>query len=123
MEFQKLTPMLSTNQLKETIDFYTNKLGFSLVAGDELGWAAIQRGNVELMFTLPNQHIPFDKPVYTGSFYINVDDVDQIWTELKDVVKIVYDIENFDYGMREFAIYDNNGYIIQFGQDIGEIDN
>jgi hypothetical protein len=26
-----------------------------------------------------------------------------------------YTIENFEYGMREFAIYDNNGYMLQFG--------
>jgi len=23
-----------------------------------------------------------------------------------------------DWGMREFAIYDNNGYMLQFGQEI-----
>jgi len=28
---------------------------------------------------------------------------------------VVYPIESFDYGMREFAIRDNNGYILQFG--------
>ena len=31
---------------------------------------------------------------------------------------IVYPIENFYYVMREFAIRDNNGYILQFGQEI-----
>jgi uncharacterized glyoxalase superfamily protein PhnB len=124
MQFQKLRPMLSTNQLKETIDFYTMKLGFTLEEKDsktdEIGWASIQRDNVEIMFTRPNEHLPFDKPVCTGSFYINVDEIDEIWKELKDVTNILYDIETFDYGMREFAIYDNNGYIIQFGENIDE---
>jgi hypothetical protein len=27
-------------------------------------------------------------------------------------------MEDFEYGMREFAIRDNNGYILQFGQEI-----
>ena len=26
--------------------------------------------------------------------------------------------EDFEHGMREFAIYDNNGYMLQFGQEI-----
>jgi hypothetical protein len=86
-----------------------------LVAGNESGWAAIQRNNVEIMFTIPNRHISFDKPTCTGAFYINFGNVDQIWTELKGVVNILYDVETFGYGMREFAIYDNNGNIIQFG--------
>ncbi len=29
-----------------------------------------------------------------------------------------YPIENFEYQMREFAIRDVHGYIIQFGQEI-----
>jgi hypothetical protein len=27
-------------------------------------------------------------------------------------------IETIDYGMREFAIHDNNGYVLQFGQPV-----
>lgn len=29
-----------------------------------------------------------------------------------------YPIENFNYGMREFVIYDNNGYVLQFGEAV-----
>ena len=38
---------------------------------------------------------------------------------MKDKAEVVYPIEDFDYGMREFAIRDNNGYLLQFGQEIG----
>jgi len=31
---------------------------------------------------------------------------------------VVYPLEDCAYGMREFAIRDNNGYILQFGQEI-----
>jgi hypothetical protein len=27
-------------------------------------------------------------------------------------------MEDFHYGMREFAIFDNNGYLLQFGQPL-----
>ena len=37
---------------------------------------------------------------------------------VKDKAKIVYPLEDFEWQMREFAIYDNNGYMLQFGQDI-----
>ena len=50
-----------------------------------------------------------------------MDDVETIWEDLKDKAKIVYDLETFVWGMREFAVYDNNGYILQFGQDIEDI--
>jgi hypothetical protein len=64
------------------------------------------------MFARPNQHMPFDKPVFTGTFYINTDKVDKLWEHLRETTSIVCGIENFDWGMREFAIYDNNDYIL-----------
>lgn len=72
------------------------------------------------MFTLRNEHSIIAKPTMTGSIYINPENVDEVWEHLKDKVAIEYPIENFDYGMREFAIRDCNGYLVQFGQEIEE---
>ena len=71
------------------------------------------------MLALPNTHEPFDRPAFTGSLYFNVDDVDELWQKLKDNSEVVYPIEDFDHGMREFAIRDSNGYCLQFGKEIG----
>lgn len=117
----QLTPILWTNQLEETIVFYTEILGFTCgEKNEDWGWASLHIGNVELMLAKPNQHTPFDKPIFTGSFYFRVENVDELYEQLKDKVKLVYPIENFEWQMREFAIYDNNGYMLQFGEDISE---
>src|SRR5690606_29203282 len=84
----------------------------------EWGWARVKLDNADLMISKPNDHIPFHKSNFTGSFYLNTDNVDKIWNEVNQNTKVCYPIDNFDYGMREFAIYDNNGYLLQFGQDI-----
>ena len=96
--------------------FYTEVLGFKCASRME-GWACLERDGVEFMVALPNQHEPFERPLFTGSFYFRTDDVDCIWDAVKDKATIVYPIETFDYGMREFAIRDNNGYILQFGKE------
>lgn len=114
-----IKPMLYTEQIKETITFYTDVLGFTCIAFDEeRGWASLTKDHVELMLATPNRHLPFNKPVFTGSFYINTDDASVLWEKLKDKCKVCYPIEDFDYGMREFAVYDNNDYLIQFGQQL-----
>jgi catechol 2,3-dioxygenase-like lactoylglutathione lyase family enzyme len=113
--------MIWTVNLQQSIEFYVTKLGFTL--GDyneEWGWAALIKGECELMVARPNEHTAFETPVFTGTFYIKTDAVDILWEGIKDTVDICYEIENFDWGMREFAIYDNNGYMIQFGQDISD---
>ena len=58
-------------------------------------------------------HTKYDKIEFTGSFYFNTDNVDALWAKLKDKAAVCYGIEDFDYGMREFAVYDNNGYLLQ----------
>jgi uncharacterized glyoxalase superfamily protein PhnB len=118
MPFEYLTPMLYTRDLKETLAFYKDILGFELDNfSEDLGWLHIHNGGVKLMFCLPNEHIPFEKPVCTGSFYFYTNQVDELWEKLKNTASILYGLEDFDYGMREFAIKDNNGYVLQFGME------
>ena len=119
MKLHELTPMLWTKDLKGSVEFYTTLLGFQCKAlSEEWGWASVTRDSVNIMFALPNEHEPFDKPTFTGSFYLKCDNVEDMWQQLKGKTKICYPIESFEYGMREFAIYDNNGYLLQFGQEI-----
>jgi uncharacterized glyoxalase superfamily protein PhnB len=70
------------------------------------------------MIATPNAHMHFTSPVFTGSFYIVTDEVDLLWARLKDKTTVAYPIETFEWNMREFAIYDNNGYMLQFGQEM-----
>lgn len=121
-KFNSLRPVLWSEQFDETIAFYTQILGFTLQErNDDWQWASLQKDEVEIMLTKPNQHEKFNGIGITGSFYFNVENADELWDELKDKTKICYEIETFDWEMREFAIYDNNGYILQFGQDLHEI--
>lgn len=118
LKINKITPIIYSNDIKETIDFYVNQLGFYCSDFDKkIGWARVQVDNIELMISLPNTHMDFQKPFFTGSFYFNLENVDLFWQTIKEKVTVCYPLENFDYGMREFGIYDNNGYLLQFGQE------
>ena len=97
MHFTSITPMLYTEQIEETIQFYTTYLGF--ICGeknDDWDWAAMHRDDVDIMLAKPNGHIPFDKPTFSGSIYIKVEDVEAIWDKVKDKVKVCYPLETFD---------------------------
>jgi uncharacterized glyoxalase superfamily protein PhnB len=119
MKLLGLAPMLWTKHLNLTVGFYTNILKFKCdELNEEIGWASLSRDNVQVMLAVPKQHPEFKQPQMTGSVYIHTDDVDKLWKELKDIVEVVYPLDNFEYGMREFAISDNNGYTLQFGQEI-----
>ena len=116
MKLDRLAPMLQTKNLRETIEFYTRVLGFECVESNE-EWCALAHGPVNLMFAVSNEN-PTEKLGFTGSFYFYPENVDELWEELKEKTNLAYGIDDFEYGMREFAIYDNNGYLLRFGNVI-----
>jgi uncharacterized glyoxalase superfamily protein PhnB len=118
---KSLTPMLRTWDMPASIAFYRDILGFRCEAQDEgTGWASLERDGVAIMLSGPNEHLDEKAPAFTGSLYIRTDDVAALWEALNDRARVCYPLEDFDHGMREFAIYDNNGYLLQFGEEIVE---
>ena len=117
MSLLGLTPMLTVTSIKDAVDFYSTILGFQAVSSAE-GWACLSLDGVEVMFALPNQHLAFTRPEMTGSLYFKTDDVTALWLRFKDRCRVEYPLEDFAYGMREFAIRDNSGYLLQFGQEL-----
>lgn len=117
--FRGLTPMLRTRDLDAAIAFYLDRLGFALQRrSDADGWASLRRDGIELMLATPNAHAGFTAPSFTGSLYIRLDDaaaVDRLWAALEGKVRACYAPETFHYGMREFGVYDADGYLLQFG--------
>jgi uncharacterized glyoxalase superfamily protein PhnB len=120
-----ITPMIEVRDLRESIDFYTSKLGFVCNGvwpeDGNPSWASLTNGSADLMFAIRNQHSTVAEPTFTGTFYLYPGDVDAAWEELKDAVEVEYPIEDFIYGMREFGIRDCNGYLLQYGQGLDEI--
>ena len=119
MRVNSLTPMLRTWDLPGTIEFYKRVLGFECETYEpDWCWACLTHGPVSVMFSGPNEHEGDTAPSFTGSLYLRVKDVDSLWSRLKDQARVCYPLETFPYGMREFAIYDNNGYLLQFGEAV-----
>ena len=119
MWLKQITPMLWVDDVRATIDYYVTTFGFDEANYvEDMGWGVVEKHDIKIMFTKPIQHMPYEKPQFTGSLYLRTDGVDAWWSFLKDRANIFYPIEDFTYGMREFAIKDCNGYILQFGEDI-----
>jgi catechol 2,3-dioxygenase-like lactoylglutathione lyase family enzyme len=125
---KKLSPILWTKDLDETISFYESVLGFKANSRFP-NFVSLTREHVELMFVLPQDEPEdckdpnekeefFPKPLLTGSIFIVTDQVDKLWESVKDKATIKTSIGDRAYFMRDFSILDNNGYELVFGQDI-----
>lgn len=109
-------PVLASLNIKKSVQFYKEKLGFTRVSYLDDHYAVIARDNFVVHFWKCNNKI---HPENT-SCYVDVKDIDILYEELKSqhVIHPNGKLENKEYGMREFAILDNDGNLIKFGQPI-----
>jgi uncharacterized glyoxalase superfamily protein PhnB len=117
MAVQGVSIALSTEDVARSVKFYVEQLGFTCTLQLE-GFARVRLGAADIMLALPNAHLPWQGPRFTGSIYLEVDNVDELWDGLKTRARIVYPIETMEYGVREFRLLDDNGYQLSFAQHI-----
>ena len=137
MKANKLTPNFEVKDIRETIEFYQSVLGFSLVMvvpetqdgieqsladGKEYVYALVSKDNVEMMFQRIDsfkKDVLFAKDLSMGasvSFYIEIDGIDTFYEQIKNKGLNPTELKTAWYGMREFYLKDNNGYILGFAE-------
>lgn len=127
-KLKHLSPILWTKDLEDTITFYETVLGFKKQT-QYPDFVSLTKDKIEFMFVHPvdepedckdpnNKEEFFPKPQLTGSIYMIVDKVDELWEFVKDKATVKSDICDREYMMRDFSILDNNGYELVFGENI-----
>ena len=105
---------------RASADFYRDKLGFQLDLEVE-GWFFMSRDNFKVMLG----HCPDEVPAsrignHSWIAYAYMDEVDALHAEYAAKgVKIIQDLDDKPWGMREFGIETPDGHRILFGQEIG----
>jgi len=139
MKFNKLTPNFSVKNVAESVMFYHKILGFKLemavpegttrieneiLEKEEYAYAMVSKDEVYLMF-LNEKSIKGDVPILhehpqgaSVLFYIDVENIHDIYAQIKNQVEIVKELEATWYGMQEFYIRDCNNYILGFGEKV-----
>lgn len=117
----KAIPQLPAISMERTIVFY-ERLGFGLrsvsLGGD---YAIANRGNLEIHFFL---HQAVDPSESAFGCYFRVVNADLLYSEFHSLglptegIPRITTIEDKPWGMREFAIIDENGSLIRIGHEI-----
>ena len=117
MAVQGVSIALSTEDVARSVKFYVEQLGFTCPL-QLAGFARVRLGAADIILAQPNAHRPWRGPCFTGSIYLEVNNVDELWDSLKTRARIVYPVETMEYGVREFGIVDDNGYQLSFAQHV-----
>lgn len=70
-KFNHLRPILWTQDLEETIKFYTEVLGFNLdEKSADYGWVSLSKDDVEIMAAKPDGHALHSKILFQAHFIL-----------------------------------------------------
>jgi uncharacterized glyoxalase superfamily protein PhnB len=115
------TPMIHVPDVRATAAWYET-IGFTVVetfgdGGGGLSFAILSAGNTRLMLNQGGS--PSTAERREVDLYVDTDQVDPLFASLRDRVQVVAELNDTDYGMREFIIRDPNGFWITVGQNRG----
>ena len=117
-----LSPTLAVRDMKQTIEFYKNSLGFKMGMtfpdADNPEYVDLSKDGMVLMF-IPAENCDTGRDEKLGigvNLYMHIDgDIDEYYQELKKKgVSIAVDIKDEPYGIRDFTVEDIDGYKLTF---------
>jgi catechol 2,3-dioxygenase-like lactoylglutathione lyase family enzyme len=120
MQVSGAIPQLRTTDLAASIRFYTATVGLTLTFQYEDFYAGIRAGSQLFHLKLVDERDPSIEFVERGEhfhLYLETDDADALATAFRDKgVRLVKDLHDTSWGTREFAITDDQGHTLYFGQ-------
>lgn len=117
-----LEPLIYVSDLQKSIEFYCDLLGFRLGKlypnKKAPTYASVFIGKDKLMLCLARKTNRKFHAKGLGSsgaqFFVQVENVNEIWKKVKDRVEILDPIETKAWGDREFTVKDPDGCLISF---------
>jgi len=119
-KFIRSNPHLPVKNLRQTLDFYRENLGFYDEWTFEDKDGGIQRDEMRLLFGEdPDFTAVVNNDKHRLSLMWFVDNIDQLFSEFQGRnIKIEDALRAHHYGLREFAFIDINGYYIRVAEGI-----
>ena len=123
-KFIRMSPHLPVTNLRQTLDYYRDHLGFyeewtrrnddgKIVDG------GIRRDEMRLLFAEDPEFVSVINSYKKSRlpFMWFVDNIDEIFSEFKKKqIEMADTLKTHSYGMKEFAFVDINGYYIRVGE-------
>jgi len=117
MEFKKLTPNLIVEDVSTSLKFYQDVLGFkqelNVPEQPPYVFASVVSGGVEIFLNQREVTGVHGKLGGTCTMYVEVEGLDELYQRAQQHgAKIVMQLQEMFYGMREFSFLDPDGYTI-----------
>ena len=117
---RRVLPCLHVDDMRRSLDFYLGILGFTQtgyypIESDPIR-TEVRRDDVAvILYTVSVRDID-QPPAFTGALYVFPESIDSLAEELRGKVPFAWGPHDTDFGIREFAIRDPDGYTLVFAE-------
>jgi len=117
-----ISPFFIVSSLKDSVDFYVNKLGFEvryIGPEDDPFFAIVGRDHISIMLKATGEPAPNHTRHYWARWdaYISTAEPDRLFEEYRSGGVIFrQSIQDDDDGLRGFELTDADGYVLFFGR-------
>src|SRR5262245_33463000 len=116
----RVLPCWIVADMRRSLDFYLHKLGFTQtgyypIERDPVR-TEVRRDDVAIVLLADAARGPMGTPNFTGALYIFPESIDALVEELRGKVPFAWGPEEREYGLRELAIRDPDGYTLVFAE-------
>jgi len=122
MKPDRIVPVFQVADLQESIEFYTESLGFT--EDFRFGkYGGVKLGGISLHLSeqIQDGRSEYKKPLGSGIAYVLCDSVDAYFDQVREKgVIIKHPPQDAPYGMRDFMLADLDGNHLAFGSEIPE---
>ena len=125
--YTHMTTNLIVEDVKKSLEFYEEILGFSVTTtvpnqNNGFQFAILEKDNLNLMIQertnliseLPSYET--SKVIPSATLYIMVDDFEKIYDDLSAKMILLAQLHQTFYGAKEFAVADPDGYAVVFSE-------
>lgn len=120
------TPILHVKSVEPSLKFWTERFGFKVTIqvpeGDHIGFAALEKGNIELMFQTyegmkadPNNPLAEVADQGPSFIFMEVPSINAVIEALKGA-EIVQGLHDTFYGAKEIVAKEPGGHFVIFSQ-------
>ena len=116
----RVLPCLLVDDMRRSLDFYLDVLGFTQTGyypiESEPIRTEVRRDDVAIILYTESIHDSDKPPAFTGALYVFPESIEKVAEELRGRVPFAWGPEDTDFGIREFAIRDPDGYTLVFAE-------
>src|SRR6476620_10277846 len=116
----RVLPCLLVTDMRRSLDFYLEVLGFTQTGyypiESQPVRTEVRRDGVAIVLYTESIHSSVQLPAFTGALYVFPESIERLADELRGRVPFAWGPEDTDFGMREFAIRDPDGYTLVFAE-------